>query len=203
LRQFTAAFAVLGLLAVPSGVTGQGIEVRGEASLAAIASEATKADRELIARYVPEVLGSWPLAMSWTVSFDVSAEGYASVAWNGTQRGASERDADLYRAWVRIGSPRFEVRAGLQKITFGSGTIFRPLMWFDRIDPRDPLQVTEGVSAVPPGRAASRRNRQTASRRPDATPRPPGGRIWRRGSRPTGGCSSTSRAVRPSGSLTT
>jgi len=33
----------------------------------------------------------------------------------------------------------------LQKINFGSATLFRLLMWFDRIDPRDPLKLTDGV----------------------------------------------------------
>jgi hypothetical protein len=37
------------------------------------------------------------------------------------------------------------MRFGLQKITFGSARLFRPLMWFDKLDPRDPLQLTEGV----------------------------------------------------------
>ncbi len=50
-----------------------------------------------------------------------------------------------YRMWVRMSSPRYEVRAGLQKINFGSASIFRPLMWFDRLDVRDPLQITDGV----------------------------------------------------------
>jgi hypothetical protein len=46
---------------------------------------------------------------------------------------------------LRLSSSRFEARLGLQKINFGSATVFRPLMWFDRIDPRDPLQLTDGV----------------------------------------------------------
>ncbi|MFW6371661.1 MAG: hypothetical protein ACOC10_10715 [Bacteroidota bacterium] len=50
-----------------------------------------------------------------------------------------------YRAWARLSGNRFELRAGLQKISFGSATMLRPLMWFDRIDPRDPLHLTEGV----------------------------------------------------------
>jgi hypothetical protein len=53
-----------------------------------------------------------------------------------------------YRMWLRFTTPRFEVRAGLQKINFGSATFLRPLMWFDRIDPRDPLQLTDGVYGV-------------------------------------------------------
>lgn len=38
-----------------------------------------------------------------------------------------------------------ELRLGLQKINFGSAQLFRPLMWFDKMDPRDPLQMTDGV----------------------------------------------------------
>lgn len=38
-----------------------------------------------------------------------------------------------------------EVRLGLQKINFGSANMLRPLMWFDQLDPRDPLQLTDGV----------------------------------------------------------
>ena len=47
--------------------------------------------------------------------------------------------------WVKFSGDQFELRAGLQKINFGSAQMFRPLMWFDRIDPRDPLQLTDGV----------------------------------------------------------
>ncbi len=50
-----------------------------------------------------------------------------------------------YRLWLRISSEQIELRIGLQKINFGSATILRPLMWFDQMDPRDPLQLTDGV----------------------------------------------------------
>jgi hypothetical protein len=50
-----------------------------------------------------------------------------------------------YRAWVRYSGKQFEVRLGLQKLSFGSALMLRPLMWFDQLDPRDPLQMTEGV----------------------------------------------------------
>lgn len=53
-----------------------------------------------------------------------------------------------YRAWLKIGSDQFELRAGLQKINFGAATMLRSLMWFDRIDPRDPLQLTDGVQGL-------------------------------------------------------
>ena len=50
-----------------------------------------------------------------------------------------------YRMWARFSGRQFELRAGLQKINFGSATMLRPLMWFDQMDPRDPLQLTDGV----------------------------------------------------------
>lgn len=53
-----------------------------------------------------------------------------------------------YRAWVRLSSNQFEFRLGLQKINFGSANSIRPLMWFDKLDPRDPLQLTPGTWAA-------------------------------------------------------
>lgn len=50
-----------------------------------------------------------------------------------------------YRIWLRYSTTQFEIRAGLQKINFGSAHMLRPLMWFDQMDPRDPLQLTDGV----------------------------------------------------------
>ncbi|MBM3323398.1 hypothetical protein FJY69_07985 [candidate division WOR-3 bacterium] len=50
-----------------------------------------------------------------------------------------------YRLWLRYSTTQFEARAGLQKINFGSATLLRPLQWFDRLDPRDPLGMTDGV----------------------------------------------------------
>jgi hypothetical protein len=50
-----------------------------------------------------------------------------------------------YRVWARYSTSRMEFRAGLQKINFGSAQMLRPLMWFDKMDPRDPLQMTDGV----------------------------------------------------------
>jgi hypothetical protein len=49
---------------------------------------------------------------------------------------------------MRYSTDRMELRAGLQKINFGSAQMFRPLMWFDQIDPRDPLQLTDGVWGI-------------------------------------------------------
>jgi len=56
-------------------------------------------------------------------------------------------DLKPYRAWIRFSSDQLELRIGLQKLNFGSASILRPLMWFDQMDPRDPLQLTDGLWA--------------------------------------------------------
>ncbi|MBW6491932.1 MAG: hypothetical protein K0B15_12140 [Lentimicrobium sp.] len=59
-----------------------------------------------------------------------------------------EANLKPYRAWIRYSGLQFEIRAGLQKINFGSAAMLRPLMWFDKLDPRDPLQLTDGVWGI-------------------------------------------------------
>ncbi len=95
-------------------------------------------------RYIPELSFSVPLG-KYTLDGEFSANLWGTGTY---QEGAPEDwDYDLspYRMWVRFSGDQFELRAGLQKINFGSAQMFRPLMWFDRIDPRDPLQLTDGV----------------------------------------------------------
>ncbi len=113
---------------------------------------ASKPDTALVSetglRYIPEVALQRPLGGSDSLAVDLSLAGSVTADFG---RGALPRyDAALkpYRAWLRWASPRFETRVGLQKINFGSATLFRPLMWFDRVDPRDPLQLTNGVTGA-------------------------------------------------------
>jgi hypothetical protein len=71
------------------------------------------------------------------------------VSLNGSATASSaydeEADIELYRAKLRFATPRTETRLGMQKINFGPAYLLRSLMWFDRLDPRDPQQFTEGV----------------------------------------------------------
>lgn len=96
-------------------------------------------------RYLPEweythVLGG---GQGLTLALALNGSGSAFVSAGG--KTSDRLRLDLYRLWLRYTGPRLEVRAGLQKISFGSALLLRPLMWFDRIDPRDPLHLTEGV----------------------------------------------------------
>lgn len=129
---------------------GQTPYLRGEASLAGVASDAPGARRQFLVRYLPELSGALPLSDNLVV--DVTASGNLWASWTsptGNDGTASSREGvEPYRAWLRLSTPRFEARAGLQRISFGSAGVLRPLMWFDRVDPRDPLQLTEGVWAL-------------------------------------------------------
>ena len=53
-----------------------------------------------------------------------------------------------YRTILRYSTTQSEVQLGLQKIDFGPAQLLRSLMWFDRVDPRDPLKLTDGVYAL-------------------------------------------------------
>jgi roadblock/LC7 domain-containing protein len=94
-------------------------------------------------RYIPELSFSIP-AGNYSIDGEFSANLWGSAMWQGDSITLDEQ-LSPYRMWVRFSGDQFELRAGLQKINFGSAQMFRPLMWFDRIDPRDPLQLTDGV----------------------------------------------------------
>lgn len=100
------------------------------------------------ARYIPRVSAGGRLSRSLSLDVDLSVNVYGTGQVGEGTSASSDGDIDFYRLWIRLSSARFEARIGLQKITFGSSQILRPLMWFDRLDPRDPLQITEGVRAV-------------------------------------------------------
>ncbi len=95
------------------------------------------------ARYIPEL--NFERQIDTFSSFAFEASLNSNVFW-----GSEGVDASIspYRLWLRYSGRQFEIRAGLQKIEFGSASILRPLQWFNQIDPRDPLQLTNGVYAL-------------------------------------------------------
>lgn len=96
-------------------------------------------------RYIPDLSYSKNFSGNHTLDAVISAK----ILGNGTYQSESKPDYDgdvsLYRLSSRLSGSRYEIRAGLQKINFGSASVFRPLMWFDTMDSRDPLQLTTGV----------------------------------------------------------
>ena len=99
-------------------------------------------------RYLPELLADFNLPGQWRLDADFALNMFAKSdisEWSATH---SKSKLKPYRMWVRLAANRFELRGGLQKINFGPAILFRALQWFDRLDPRDPLQLTEGVYGV-------------------------------------------------------
>ena len=98
-------------------------------------------------RYIPQInfqIGRTTGPRALRFEAEMAGNLYAHYLW---EPGTSflETESRLYRGWVKMAGPRSELRVGLQKINFGSALMLRPLMWFDTMDPRDPLQLTEGV----------------------------------------------------------
>ena len=96
-------------------------------------------------RYIPGLSVGKPISKDFSLDVEISFNVYGSGQFHGSDNMETNGKIKPYRLWLRFTSSRFEARLGLQKINFGSATLLRPLMWFDRIDPRDPLQLTDGV----------------------------------------------------------
>jgi len=109
------------------------------------ASYSNKLNGMLGLRYVPGLSMSYSIEEKYTFDSEISFNARTtSIFWSND---SIDPDGQIkpYRIWFRFAGNQFELRAGLQKINFGSSVMLRPLMWFDRIDPRDPLQITDGV----------------------------------------------------------
>ena len=124
-------------------------DLRGLVSAWGAFSRAGSSLAQLGTRFLPEFtlavthLSQATASSTLTVEFSLNLWGALTI-----QPGAENQFSGRlkpYRLSLKYASPRFEARLGLQKISFGSASLLRPLMWFDRLDPRDPLQLTDGV----------------------------------------------------------
>ncbi|MBW1642388.1 MAG: hypothetical protein JRJ39_11180 [Deltaproteobacteria bacterium] len=96
-------------------------------------------------RYIPQFTVSQALAEESFIDAEVSINSFLLTRKNSDHK---SYDAELYRALLRYATAQTETRVGLQKINFGPAQLLRSLMWFDRMDPTDPTQFTEGVYAA-------------------------------------------------------
>ena len=96
-------------------------------------------------RYIPDLDISHQIDNDTAIDSEISLNMFSSA---GSGPYEDNSDIDLYRADIRYTTTRTETRLGLQKINFGPAVILRSLKWFDRLDPADPLQLTDGVYAL-------------------------------------------------------
>ncbi|MGD0341418.1 MAG: hypothetical protein ABSA76_06910 [Bacteroidales bacterium] len=127
-------------------LSGQKLEFNGQ--VAGWGTVNSSPGFEAGARYIPKLTWEIPAGKKFKFDGELSADIYLGYTHIQDSSAAVDLSADLYRFWLRFSGERFEIRAGLQKINFGSAQMLRPLMWFDRIDPRDPLHLTSGVYAI-------------------------------------------------------
>ena len=83
-------------------------------------------------------------------NFEIDCEVIADLSYKYIKNDSNsfeEKDAEIYRGWIRYSDSQFEARFGLQKINFGPAQLLRSLKWFDTIDPRDPQEETQSVRA--------------------------------------------------------
>lgn len=117
----------------------------GQASAFLLFNPDNQLNTWLGARYIPAFNLQKKLKKKHLLDLEVSANLSGSFGWQPFDSTFTDGSLRAYRAWVRYSNQQMEWRLGLQKINFGSASILRPLMWFDQIDPRDPLQITDGV----------------------------------------------------------
>lgn len=99
-------------------------------------------------RYIPELDIRLFNNGNASVDCQFSVDLYGYVGYQDNNQFLHYGKISPYRAWVRYRTEKLELRAGLQKIDFGSASILRPLQWFNSNDPRDPLNITNGVWAI-------------------------------------------------------
>ncbi len=137
-------FILTGLLFI-SSIRAQGVHMEGQLSGWALVNLEKEGEKQIGLRYIPNLSLQSSVSTNWTSDLELSVNTFGTGQVNGSNSIQTDGDLNLYRFWFRLASHQFEARVGLQKINFGSAAILRPLMWFDRIDSRDPLQITSGV----------------------------------------------------------
>ena len=120
------------------------IDLRGQLSANGYGSYSSdNLNKYLDLRYIPQITFTEYLTDTWIFDSEFSLNAYFNTNFE-----KNEQQVKLYRLKLRFATPQTETRIGLQKINFGPAYILRSLRWFDRLDPRDPLGLTDGVYAL-------------------------------------------------------
>jgi len=148
MKSLLCLVAAASLLGTASPVRAQSFRVNGMISVLSTAKFEASVKPIFSLRFIPEAAFSLKAGRGVTLDAEASANAYGSAWLFSKAEQATDGDVKPYRAWLRLSTSRFEARVGLQKLNFGSASLLRPMMWFDSIDPRDPLQITDGVYAL-------------------------------------------------------
>ena len=126
----------------------QNIKFSGQLSSWGILNPKNDFDGQIGARYIPGLKYASDSIGKGKIGAELSLNSYGVSDIPTLNKIESKADFKPYRMWVKYETNQFEIRTGLQKVNFGSANTIRPLMWFDQIDPTDPLKLTTGVYSV-------------------------------------------------------
>ncbi len=145
-RSCSYIFLLLLALLIPTGVQAQdGLKFKGQLSGWMLYNGNNELQLYGGERYLPQLNYSISTKKEQLIDFEASGNIYGLAGTLPFDTLYSSGDLKPYRIWARYSTNQFELRLGLQKINFGSASMLRPLMWFDQVDPRDPLRFTDGV----------------------------------------------------------
>lgn len=126
----------------------QHLEFHGQALGWSIFNARDAQDSEFGLRFFSKFNLSQPLSQNLTLQSNLTLDGRFNQVISDDVNLEQNSHFQIYRFWLRLQSQQMELRIGRQKINFGPARYLRSLMWFDKIDPRDPLQLTPGVDAL-------------------------------------------------------
>jgi hypothetical protein len=129
---------------INSFLAAQPLEWQGQVSSWLTINPDPKLEGQIGIRYIPTISAQKQIG-NYLFDGEVAGNMYGTANHYSDLDDETDGKIKPYRLWLRFSTNQLELRAGLQKINFGSATLLRALMWFDRIDPRDPLQLTDGV----------------------------------------------------------
>lgn len=133
-------------LLIPTGLYSQDkLRLKGQLSEWMLYNAGNELQLYSGGRYLPQLNYDINLKNGNLIDFEASANLYGITGTLPFDTLYTNGDIKPYRMWARYSTNQFELRLGLQKINFGSASMLRPLMWFDQVDPRDPLGFTDGV----------------------------------------------------------
>jgi hypothetical protein len=147
-RAFKILFSFLFVILSFTCIAQDSLYLKGQVSVWTLYNRGNDLPVYLGGRYIPQLNYELPLKNDHKLDFEASVNVNGSAGFNPFDSLISDTQLKPYRLWARYSSRQFEIRLGLQKINFGSASLLRPLMWFDQVDPRDPLKLTDGVWGI-------------------------------------------------------
>ena len=129
------------LLAISLTTFGVDCDFRGQLSIqGTVTTLSDEWDGNAGIQYVPKLSLGRLLPNSHLIDGEISLFGYLR-----TDEKIASENLRLYRLNARYATTQSEFRLGLQKINFGPAQMLRSLMWFDHLDPTDPMNIADGV----------------------------------------------------------